>query len=67
MFRPEFAALAMAFSSVTVISLSLMLKRYVPPIKRSSNYFFVYLINHYFKFYACFEIHIFIKKIKNVE
>ncbi|MDD4595056.1 MAG: copper-translocating P-type ATPase, partial [Methanobacteriaceae archaeon] len=37
MFRPEFAALAMAFSSVTVISLSLMLKRYVPPIKRSSN------------------------------
>ncbi len=37
MFRPEFAALAMAFSSVTVISLSLLLKRYVPPIKRSSN------------------------------
>jgi len=39
-FRPEFAGLAMALSSVTVISLSLLLKRYVPPIKRkihSSN------------------------------
>ncbi|MCL2687619.1 MAG: heavy metal translocating P-type ATPase [Methanobrevibacter sp.] len=36
-FRPEFAALAMALSSVTVISLSLLLKRYVPPIKRESN------------------------------
>ena len=34
MFRPEFAGLAMALSSVTVISLSLLLKRYVPPIKR---------------------------------
>ena len=34
-FRPEFAALAMALSSVTVISLSLTLKRYVPPIKRA--------------------------------
>lgn len=33
-FRPEFAGLAMALSSVTVISLSLMLKGYVPPIKR---------------------------------
>jgi Cu+-exporting ATPase len=32
-FRPELAALAMALSSVTVISLSLLLKRYVPPIK----------------------------------
>jgi Cu+-exporting ATPase len=31
MFRPEFAGLAMALSSVTVVSLSLMLKRYVPP------------------------------------
>jgi P-type Cu+ transporter len=31
MFRPEFAGLAMALSSVTVISLSLMLKNYVPP------------------------------------
>jgi len=33
-FRPELAGLAMAMSSVTVITLSLMLKRYVPPIKR---------------------------------
>ena len=33
LFRPEYAALAMALSSVTVISLSLLLKRYVPPIK----------------------------------
>jgi Cu+-exporting ATPase len=32
-FCPELAALAMALSSVTVISLSLLLKRYVPPIK----------------------------------
>jgi Cu+-exporting ATPase len=32
-FRPELAGLAMALSSVTVISLSLMLKRYVPPVK----------------------------------
>ena len=31
MFSPEYGALAMAFSSVTVISLSLMLKRYTPP------------------------------------
>lgn len=34
--RPEFAALAMALSSVTVISLSLMLKRYTPHIKNES-------------------------------
>lgn len=33
-FRPEFAGLAMAASSVTVVSLSLMLKGYVPPAKR---------------------------------
>ena len=33
-FRPEWAGLAMALSSVTVISLSLLLKGYVPPIKR---------------------------------
>lgn len=32
-FRPEFAGLAMAFSSVTVVSLSLLLKRYRPPAK----------------------------------
>ena len=30
-FEPEFAGLAMAMSSVTVISLSLMLKNYSPP------------------------------------
>ena len=34
MFEPALAGLAMALSSVTVISLSLMLKRYVPEIKR---------------------------------
>jgi P-type Cu+ transporter len=33
-FRPEFTDLAMALSSVTVISISLMLRRYVPPAKR---------------------------------
>ena len=33
-FRPEFAGLAMALSSVTVVSLSLMLKGYVPPAKK---------------------------------
>lgn len=32
-FRPEWAGLAMALSSVTVISLSLMLKNYSPPAK----------------------------------
>lgn len=32
-FRPEFAGLAMALSSVTVVTLSLMLKRYSPPVK----------------------------------
>jgi Cu+-exporting ATPase len=31
MFKPELAGLAMAMSSVTVVSLSLMLKSYVPP------------------------------------
>ncbi len=36
-FEPALAGLAMAMSSVTVISLSLMLKRYVPEIKRKSN------------------------------
>ncbi len=34
-FRPELAGLAMALSSVTVISLSLMLRRYTPPSRRS--------------------------------
>jgi len=32
-FRPEFAGLVMAMSDVTVITLSLMLKRYLPPAK----------------------------------
>ena len=32
--RPELAALAMALSSVTVVTLSLSLKRYIPPAKR---------------------------------
>jgi Cu+-exporting ATPase len=32
-FRPELAGLAMALSSVTVVSLSLMLKRYISPAK----------------------------------
>lgn len=36
-FEPALAGLAMAMSSVTVISLSLMLKRYVPEIKRKSK------------------------------
>jgi len=33
MFRPEFAGLAMALSSVTVVTLSLTLKGYVPPVQ----------------------------------
>ncbi len=33
-FRPEFAGLAMALSSVSVLSFSLLLKGYVPPAKR---------------------------------
>jgi len=33
-FRPEFAAFAMALSSVTVVSLSLLLRTYVPEAKR---------------------------------
>ena len=33
-FKPELAGLAMAMSSVTVVTLSLMLKRYVPPAKK---------------------------------
>ena len=37
LFRPEFSALAMALSSVTVISLSLLLKSYVPPVKKASQ------------------------------
>ncbi len=30
--RPEFAGLAMAMSSVTVVTLSLALRRYTPPV-----------------------------------
>jgi Cu+-exporting ATPase len=37
MFRPELAALAMAASSVTVVSLSLLLKRYIPEAKKRST------------------------------
>ena len=33
--KPELAGLAMALSSVTVVTLSLLLKRYVPPVRRS--------------------------------
>ena len=36
-FRPEFAALAMALSSVTVVSLSLLLKTYIPEAKKGDN------------------------------
>lgn len=36
-FRPEYAGLAMALSSVTVVSLSLMLKGYMPPAKNLKN------------------------------
>jgi len=34
-FRPEWAGLAMALSSVSVVSLSLLLRRYHPPVLRS--------------------------------
>jgi len=36
-FRPELAGLVMALSSVTVVTLSLMLKSYVPPAKQVSK------------------------------
>jgi Cu+-exporting ATPase len=36
-FRPELAALAMALSSVTVVSLSLLLKRYIPEAKKGRS------------------------------
>jgi Cu+-exporting ATPase len=36
-FRPELAGLAMAASSVTVISLSLLLKKYVPPAVKNKS------------------------------
>ena len=35
-FRPEFAGLAMALSSVSVLTLSLLLKGYIPPAKRTN-------------------------------
>jgi Cu+-exporting ATPase len=35
-FKPELAALAMALSSVTVVSLSLLLKKYIPDAKKGS-------------------------------
>ena len=36
-FRPELAGLAMALSSVTVVSLSLLLRKYVPPAKQGEK------------------------------
>ncbi|MDD1670976.1 MAG: HAD-IC family P-type ATPase, partial [Methanomicrobiales archaeon] len=36
-FRPELAGFAMALSSVTVVSLSLLLKGYIPPARRVSS------------------------------
>ncbi|HEX3019545.1 MAG TPA: copper-translocating P-type ATPase [Chitinispirillaceae bacterium] len=33
-FKPELAGLSMALSSVTVVTLSLLLKKYTPPVKR---------------------------------
>jgi len=36
-FRPELAALAMALSSVTVVSLSLLLKTYIPEAKKGNE------------------------------
>ena len=37
-FKPELAGLAMALSSVTVVTLSLMLKRYIPPAKEVKKF-----------------------------
>jgi len=36
-FRPELAGLAMALSSVTVVTLSLLLKKYIPPAMRNRS------------------------------
>jgi Cu+-exporting ATPase len=36
-FKPEWAGLAMAMSSVTVVSLSLLLRKYEPPVKRTAG------------------------------
>jgi Cu+-exporting ATPase len=41
-FKPELAGFAMAMSSVTVVSLSLMLKKYVPVAKVGNQYSNVY-------------------------
>ena len=41
-FRPELAGLAMALSSVTVVTLSLLLKRYVPPARRMEGCYHYY-------------------------
>ncbi len=36
-FRPEYAGLAMALSSVTIVTLSLLLKGYIPTVKAKSS------------------------------
>jgi P-type Cu+ transporter len=36
-FRPEYAGLAMALSSVTIVTLSLLLKGYIPPANKNIN------------------------------
>ena len=36
-FRPELAGFAMAMSSVTVVTLSLLLKNYTPPAQKSKT------------------------------
>jgi len=35
--RPEIAGFAMAFSSISVVANSMLLKRYIPPIKKTGN------------------------------
>jgi Cu+-exporting ATPase len=36
-FRPEWAAMAMALSSVSVVTNSLLMKNYIPPVKKKSD------------------------------